>query len=114
VESLATPISSNGYAGEQAEYAWVPFADVGPIKIENSLSDEQVLVLSDVLPTEYMAAEQCGVQEGDTVAVWGCGPVGLLTLKCASLLGAARVIGIDRLQERLDGRSEPADHPACW
>ncbi|MGE5792541.1 MAG: zinc-dependent alcohol dehydrogenase, partial [Bacteroidota bacterium] len=90
-----------GYAGGQAEYVRVPFADVGPIKIENGLADEQVLFLSDILPTAYMAAENCGIQPGDTVAVWGCGPVGLLTQRCAFLLGAARVIGIDRFPERL-------------
>ena len=91
-----------GYAGGQAEYARVPFADVGPIKIENGLDDEQVLFLSDVLPTAYMAAENCGIRPGDTVAVWGCGPVGLLTVMCAYLLGAERVIAIDRVPERLD------------
>jgi threonine dehydrogenase-like Zn-dependent dehydrogenase len=90
-----------GYAGGQAEYVRVPFADVGPIKIDNGLADEQVLFLSDILPTAYMAAENCGIQPGDTVAVWGCGPVGLLTQRCAFLLGAARVIGIDRFPERL-------------
>jgi threonine dehydrogenase-like Zn-dependent dehydrogenase len=90
-----------GFAGGQAEYVRVPFADVGPIKIENGLADEQVLFLSDILPTAYMAAENCGIQPGDTVAVWGCGPVGLLTQRCAFLLGAARVIGIDRFPERL-------------
>jgi threonine dehydrogenase-like Zn-dependent dehydrogenase len=90
-----------GYAGGQAEYARVPFADVGPIKIENGLSDDQVLFLSDILPTAYMAAENCDIQPGDTVAVWGCGPVGLLAQRCAFLLGAARVIAIDRFPERL-------------
>jgi threonine dehydrogenase-like Zn-dependent dehydrogenase len=91
-----------GYAGGQAEYARVPFADVGPIKIENGLDDEQVLFLSDILPTAYMAAENCGIRPGDTVAVWGCGPVGLLAMQCARVLGAERVIAIDRLPERLD------------
>jgi threonine dehydrogenase-like Zn-dependent dehydrogenase len=90
-----------GYAGGQAEYARVPYADVGPIKIENGLSDEQVLFLSDIFPTGYMAAEACDIQPGDTVAVWGCGPVGLFAIKSARLLGAARVIAIDRLPERL-------------
>lgn len=90
-----------GYAGGQAEYARVPFADVGPIKIENGFTDEQVLFLSDIFPTAYMAAEACGIQPGDTVAIWGCGPVGQLTVKSAYLLGAERVIAIDRFPERL-------------
>lgn len=90
-----------GYAGGQAEYARVPFADVGPIKIESNLSDEQVLFLSDILPTGYMAAENCNIQPGDTVAVWGCGPVGQFAIKSCFLLGAERVIAIDRFPERL-------------
>jgi len=90
-----------GYAGGQAEYARVPYADVGPIKVPEALPDEQVLFLSDILPTGYMAAENCGIQPGDTIAVWGCGPVGLLAIACAQLLGAARVIAIDRFAERL-------------
>src|SRR3978361_1775945 len=76
-----------GYAGGQAEYARVPFADVGPIKIPEGLSDEQVLFLSDILPTAYQAAEQGNIQPGDTVAIWGCGPVAQLTIECAYLLG---------------------------
>ncbi|MFO1499713.1 MAG: zinc-dependent alcohol dehydrogenase [Verrucomicrobiota bacterium] len=90
-----------GYAGGQAEYVRVPFADVGPIKIENGLTDEQVLFLSDIFPTGYMAAEACGLKPGDTVAVWGCGPVGQFAIKSAFLFGAERVIAIDRLPERL-------------
>jgi len=90
-----------GYAGGQAEYARVPFADVGPIKIDNGFTDEQVLFLSDIFPTAYMAAEACDIQPGDTVAVWGCGPVGQLTVKSAYLLGAERVIAIDRFPDRL-------------
>ena len=90
-----------GFAGGQAEYARVPFADVGPLKIENGFTDEQVLFLSDIFPTGYMAAEACRIQEGDTVAVWGCGPVGLFAIKSAFLLGAERVIAIDRFYERL-------------
>jgi threonine dehydrogenase-like Zn-dependent dehydrogenase len=90
-----------GYAGGQAEYARVPFADTGPIKVPDSLPDEQVLFLSDILPTGYMAAENCGIQRGDTVAVWGCGPVGQFAIASAFLLGAARVIAIDRFEERL-------------
>jgi threonine dehydrogenase-like Zn-dependent dehydrogenase len=90
-----------GYAGGQSEYVRVPFADVGPIKIPDSISDEQALFLSDVLPTGYMAAENCDIKSGDTVAVWGCGPVGLFAIASARLLGAARVIAIDRFPERL-------------
>jgi threonine dehydrogenase-like Zn-dependent dehydrogenase len=90
-----------GYAGGQAQYARVPFADVGPIKIPDGLRDEQVLFLSDIFPTGYMAAENCDIQPGDTIAVWGCGPVGLFAIKSAFLLGANRVIGIDRFPERL-------------
>jgi threonine dehydrogenase-like Zn-dependent dehydrogenase len=90
-----------GYAGGQAEYVRVPFADVGPIKIPESLSDEQVLFLSDIFPTGYMAAENCNIQPGDTVAVWGCGPVGQFAIKSAYMLGAERVIAIDHIPERL-------------
>lgn len=90
-----------GYAGGQAEYVRVPFADVGPMKIPDSVSDEQVLFLSDIFPTGYMAAENCEIREGDTVAVWGCGPVGLFAIASARMLGAGRVIGIDRFPERL-------------
>src|SRR4051812_48267043 len=90
-----------GFAGGQAEYARVPFADVGPIKIESDQTDEQVLFLSDIFPTGYMAAENCGIQPGDTIAVWGCGPVGLFSIASAFLLGAERVIAIDRFEERL-------------
>jgi len=90
-----------GYAGGQAEYVRVPYADVGPIKIENGLPDEKVLFLSDILPTGYMAAENCDIQPGDTVAVWGCGPVGQFAIASAFLLGAERVIAIDRFPERL-------------
>jgi threonine dehydrogenase-like Zn-dependent dehydrogenase len=90
-----------GYAGGQAEYVRVPFADVGPLKVPPSLADEQVLFLSDVLPTGYMAAENCGIHPGDTIAVWGCGPVGLFAIASAMLLGAGRVIAIDRFPERL-------------
>src|SRR5947208_2822048 len=97
-----------GYAGGQAQYARVPFADVGPIKIPNGFSDEQVLFLSDILPTGYMAAENCDIQPGDTVAGWGCGPVGQFAIKSAYLLGAERVIAIDRFPERLRMASEKA------
>jgi threonine dehydrogenase-like Zn-dependent dehydrogenase len=91
-----------GYAGGQAEYVRVPFADVGPLKVENDLPDERLLFLTDILPTGYMAAEQCGIRPGDTVAVWGCGPVGQFAIASAYLLGAERVIAIDRFKERLD------------
>ena len=90
-----------GYAGGQAQYARVPFANVGPLKIENDLPDEKLLFLSDIFPTGYMAAENANIQPGDTVAVWGCGPVGLFTIASAYMLGAAKVIAIDRIPERL-------------
>jgi threonine dehydrogenase-like Zn-dependent dehydrogenase len=92
---------TGGYAGGQAEYLRVPFADVGPIKVPENLSDEQVLFLSDIFPTAYMAAENCGIEPGDTVAIWGCGPVGQLAIRCAWMLGAGRVFAIDRVPERL-------------
>ncbi len=93
---------TGGYAGGQAEYARVPFADVGPLKIESDLTDEQVLFLTDILPTGYMGAEMCGIQPGDVVAVWGAGPVGQFAIASAFLLGAERVIAIDRLPYRLE------------
>jgi threonine dehydrogenase-like Zn-dependent dehydrogenase len=92
---------TGGYAGGQAEYARVPFADVGTLKVPEGMSDEQVLFLSDIFPTGYMGAEMCNIQPGDTVAVWGCGPVGQFAMASARLLGAERVIGIDRFPERL-------------
>ncbi len=91
-----------GYAGGQAEYARIPFADVGPIKIPDGMSDEQVLFLTDIFPTGYMAAENCDIQPGEVVAVWGCGPVGQFAIRSAFMLGAERVIAIDRFSERLD------------
>ena len=90
-----------GYAGGQAEYVRVPFADVGPIKVPPEISDEQALFISDIFPTGYMAAENCSIQPGDTVAIWGCGPVGQFAIKSAWMLGAGRVIAIDREPERL-------------
>lgn len=90
-----------GYAGGQAEYVRVPFADVGPFKVPDHLTDEQVLFLTDIFPTGYMAAEVANIQPGDTVAVWGCGPVGLFAIKSAYLLGAERVIAVDHVPERL-------------
>jgi threonine dehydrogenase-like Zn-dependent dehydrogenase len=92
---------TGGYAGGQAEYARVPYADVGPIKIPDGLEDDQVLFLSDILPTGYMAAENCDIEPGDVVAVWGCGPVGQFAIQSAYLLGAERVIAIDSYPERL-------------
>jgi threonine dehydrogenase-like Zn-dependent dehydrogenase len=91
-----------GYAGGQAEYARVPFADVGPIRIPNGLDDDKVLFLSDIFPTGYMGAEMCDIKRGDVIAVWGCGPVGQLAIASAYLLGAERVIAIDRFPYRLD------------
>ena len=98
---------TGGYAGGQAEYARVPFADVGPIKIENdALTDDQVLFLSDIFPTGYMGAENCNIQPGDVIAVWGAGPVGLFAIASALMLGAERVIAIDRFPYRLDKARE--------
>ncbi len=91
-----------GYSGGQAEYVRVPYADVGPAKIPSGLSDEQVIFLTDIFPTGYQAAENCAIRAGDTVAVWGCGPVGLMAMKSATKLGAGKVIGIDSVPERLD------------
>ncbi|MCC7705939.1 glutathione-dependent formaldehyde dehydrogenase [Janthinobacterium sp. GW460P] len=92
---------TGGYAGGQAEYVRVPFADVGPIQVPDELKDEQVLFLSDILPTGYMAAEACAIAPGQVVAVWGCGPVGQFAIQSAFLLGAERVIAIDHYPERL-------------
>jgi threonine dehydrogenase-like Zn-dependent dehydrogenase len=106
-----------GYAGGQAQYVRVPFADVGPLKVPPGVRDEQVLFLSDIFPTGFMAAENCHIRPGDTVAVWGCGPVGQFTIKSAYLLGAERVIAIDRVPERLllaetAGKAETIDYTA--
>lgn len=90
-----------GFAGGQAEYLRVPFADVGPVKVPDHISDEQALFLSDIFPTGYMAAEFCGIVGGETIAVWGCGPVGQFAIRSAFLLGAERVIAIDRVPERM-------------
>jgi threonine dehydrogenase-like Zn-dependent dehydrogenase len=90
-----------GYPGGQAEYARVPFADVGPLKIPQGLPDEKVLFLSDIFPTGYMGAELCDIQRGDVIAVWGAGPVGQFAIASAYLLGAERVIAIDRFPYRL-------------
>ncbi len=92
---------TGGFPGGQAQYLRVPYADVGPIKVPDSLSDEQVLFLSDIFPTAFMAADHCEIKPDDTVAIWGCGPVGLLAIKCCQMLGAKRVISIDTVPERL-------------
>jgi threonine dehydrogenase-like Zn-dependent dehydrogenase len=100
---------TGGFAGGQAEYVRVPFADIGPIKITSNLPDERVLFLSDIFPTAYMGAEMCDIRPGDVVAVWGAGPVGLLAMVSARLLGAEQVIAIDRFTERLRLAREHAD-----
>jgi len=103
-----------GYAGGQAEYARVPFADVGPMKVPDGIEDEKVLFLTDIFPTAYMAAENCNIRKGDVVAIWGAGPVGQLAVRSAYLLGAGRVIVIDPVRGRLDfarqhGKAETID-----
>lgn len=95
-----------GYAGGQAQYARVPFADVGPIKVPADLPDEKVVFLSDIFPTGYMGAENCNIRPGDTVALWGCGPVGQFAIRSCFMLGAGRVIAIDRVPERLQQAEE--------
>ncbi len=95
-----------GYAGGQAQYTRVPYADIGPFKVPAHLSDEQVLFLTDIFPTGYMAAENCGITGGETIAVWGCGPVGQFAIRSARLLGAGRVIAIDSVPERLQMAAE--------
>jgi threonine dehydrogenase-like Zn-dependent dehydrogenase len=97
-----------GFAGGQAEYARVPFADVGPLKVPDGIPDEKVLFLSDIFPTGYMGAEMCNIQSGDGIAVWGCGPVGQFAIASARLLGAERVIAIDRFPYRLQLAAEKA------
>jgi threonine dehydrogenase-like Zn-dependent dehydrogenase len=99
---------TGGYAGGQAEYARVPFADFGPLKVPEDLSDDQALFLSDILPTGYMGAEMCGIKPGDTVAVWGCGPVGQFAIASAYMLGAEKVVAIDRFPYRLQMARERA------
>jgi threonine dehydrogenase-like Zn-dependent dehydrogenase len=93
---------TGGYAGGQAEFARVPFADIGPIIVPREIDDDRVLFLSDILPTGWMAAENCEIEPGDTVAVWGCGPVGLFAIQSALILGAERVIAIDHYPHRLE------------
>jgi threonine dehydrogenase-like Zn-dependent dehydrogenase len=97
---------TGGFAGGQAQYARVPFADVGPLKIESDLRDEQVLFLSDILPTGYMGAEMCDITPGDVVAVWGAGPVGQFAMDSAKVLGAEKIIAIDKEPYRLDMASQ--------
>ncbi len=92
---------TGGYAGGQAQYARVPFADVGPLKIPDGIPDDKVLFLSDIFPTGYFGAVNCDIKPGDTIAVWGCGPVGLFAIRSCFLLGAERVIAIDRFEYRL-------------
>ena len=99
---------TGGFAGGQAEFVRVPFADVGPVTVPEGMTDDQALFLSDILPTGYMGAEMCGIQPGDTVAVWGCGPVGQFAIASAYLLGAERVIAIDRFPYRLKMAREKA------
>ena len=110
--------TTGGYDGGQAQYVRVPFADVGPLKIPDDMEDEQVLFLSDILPTGYQAAEMGDIQPGETVAVFGCGPVGLFAMKSAWLLGAGRVIAIDHVDERLEmaerfAQAETVDFRRC-
>jgi threonine dehydrogenase-like Zn-dependent dehydrogenase len=93
---------TGGYAGGQADYVRVPFSNVGPIVVPDHLDDDKVLFLSDILPTGWMAAENCEIEPGDTVAVWGCGPVGLFAIQSALIMGAHRVIAIDHYKARLD------------
>jgi len=99
---------TGGYPGGQAEYVRVPFADIGPLKIPEGIPDEQALFLSDILPTGYMGAEMCDIKPGDIIAVWGCGPVGQFAIASAFLLGAERVIAIDRFPYRLRMAAERA------
>jgi threonine dehydrogenase-like Zn-dependent dehydrogenase len=110
-EALGQPMSgvfgyshmTGGYSGGQAEYVRVPFSDVGPLVIpDDSIDDDKVLFLTDILPTGWMAAENCDIEPGDTVAVWGCGPVGLFAVQSAFLMGAERVIAIDHFPHRLE------------
>jgi threonine dehydrogenase-like Zn-dependent dehydrogenase len=99
---------TGGYAGGQAEFARVPFADVGPLKVPEGLTDDQVLFLSDIFPTGYMGAEMCDIAPGDTIAVWGAGPVGQFAIASARMLGAERIIAIDRFPYRLRMAAERA------
>ena len=97
--------------GGQAEYVRVPFADVGGSRSPKGLHRRAGAVPQDIFPTGYMAAEHCNIEKGDTVAVWGCGPVGQFTIKCAYMLGAERVIAIDRVPERLKMAAQDGARP---
>jgi threonine dehydrogenase-like Zn-dependent dehydrogenase len=103
-----------GYAGGQAQYARVPFADVGPLKIPQGIPDDKVIFLSDIFPTGYFGALNCDIKQGDTVAIWGCGPVAQFAIRSAFMLGAERVIAIDRFEYRLqmarDGGAETINY----
>ena len=104
-----------GFAGGQAQYVRVPFADVGALPIADEVTDEQAIFLSDIFPTAWMAVENCGLQPGDSVAIWGCGPVGLLAMRSAWLQGAGRVFALDHVPERLEmarsqAKAEPLDY----
>ena len=103
-----------GYAGGQAEYARVPFADVGTLKVPTDVPDDLVLFLSDIFPTGFMAADNCGIRGGDTIAVWGCGPVGQFAIRSCFLLGAERVVAIDRFPERLRMAQEAGAIPVQY
>jgi threonine dehydrogenase-like Zn-dependent dehydrogenase len=102
-----------GYAGGQAQFARVPFADIGPLKIPDGVPDDRVVFLSDIFPTGYMAAENCNIRRGDTIAIWGCGPVGQFAIRSCFMLGAERVIAVDQIPERLqmarEGGAETLD-----
>jgi threonine dehydrogenase-like Zn-dependent dehydrogenase len=106
-----------GYAGGQAEYVRVPFADVGPVKVPTDIPDEKLLFLSDIFPTGYAAVERCKLRPGDIVAVWGCGPVGQMAIRSAAILGAAKIIAIDRFASRLalarEAGADPIDYEEC-
>src|SRR5204862_7100119 len=106
---------AGGYARGQAQYVRSPVADVTAIKVPRELADEQVLFLSDIFPTGFQAAQQCNIQPGDTIAVWGCGPVGQMAIRSCFILGAERVVAIDDVPERLEmaeaGGAIPLDLP---
>ena len=106
-----------GYAGGQAEYVRVPFADVGPLKVSTEIPDEKLLFLSDIFPTGYAAVERCKLRHGDVVAVWGCGPVGQMAIRSADILGASKIIAIDRYASRLtlakQGGADTIDYEEC-
>lgn len=108
---------NGGYAGGQAEYVRVPFADVGPLKVPSGIPDEKLLFLSDIFPTGYAAVERCNIKRGDVVAIWGCGPVGQMAIRSAFILGAAKVIAMDRYPARLEmaekGDAETIDYEDC-